>query len=81
MTTLKVTLPDELAQRAQSAGLLTDSAIQNLLEEAIRRTAGKRLLEISARLQAANISPMSDQEIVAELKAIRTARRASITPN
>ena len=34
--TLQLTLPDELAQRAQSEGLLNDAAIQNLLEEAIR---------------------------------------------
>ena len=40
MATLKLNLPDEFAQRAQSAGLLTDTSIQKLLEEAIRREAG-----------------------------------------
>lgn len=77
MTTLQVNLPDELAQRAQSAGLLTDTAIQKLLEDAIRREAGRRLLEISKRLHDAGIPPMTDEEIVAEVKAVRAARRNS----
>lgn len=81
MTTLKLNLPDELAQRAQSAGLLTDAAIQQLLEEAIRRDAGRRLLEVGKRLHAANIAPMSDEEVVAEVKAVRAARRDRNSPN
>jgi hypothetical protein len=78
MTTLelKLNLPDELAQRAQSAGLLTETAIQKLLEEAVRRESGRRLLEIAERLHAANIPPMTEEEIVAEVKAVRAERRA-----
>ncbi|MHB8744567.1 MAG: hypothetical protein ACYC9L_15795 [Sulfuricaulis sp.] len=81
MTTLKINLPDELAQRAQSAGLLTDTAIQNLLEEAIRRDAGRRLLDVGKRSLIANIPAMSDGEIVAEVKALRAARRSRNSPN
>jgi len=58
MTELVVKLPDELAQRAKSAGLLTDSAIQRLLEEAMRREAGRRLLEVAEQLHAAGVEPM-----------------------
>ena len=76
MTELMVKLPDELAQRAKSAGLLTDSAIQRLLEEAMRREAGQRLLQVAQRLQAAGVEPMSEDEIVAEVKAARVERRA-----
>lgn len=76
MTELVVNLPDELAQRARSAGLLTDSAIQRLLEEAMRREAGRRLLQVAERVHAAGIPPMSDEEIVAEVKAVRAERRA-----
>ena len=71
-----VKLPDELAQRAKSAGLLTDSGIQRLLEEAMRREAGQRLLQVAQRLQAAGVEPMSEDEIVAEVKAARAERRA-----
>ena len=77
MTELVVKLPDELAQRAKSAGLLTDSAIQRLLEEAMRREAGRRLMQLAARLHAAGIEPMSEEEIVAEVKAARATKPAN----
>ncbi len=77
MTELVVRLPDDLAQRAKNAGLLSDSAIQRLLEEAMRREAGRKLLAIAERVHAAGIEPMSDEEIVAEVKAVRAERRAA----
>lgn len=77
MTRITVSLPDELAQRADSAGLLTDSAIRQLLEDAMRRDAGRRLLQIADQLRAAGIAPMSDEEIVAEVRAVRAERRAA----
>lgn len=70
LTELLVTLPDELAQRARNAGLLTDGAFQRLLEEAMRREAGRKLVGIAEGLHAAGIAPMSDEEIVAEVKAV-----------
>lgn len=76
MTELVVKLPDELAKRAQRLGLLSDSAIQRLLEDAMRREAGRQLLQSAERIQAAGIPPMSDEEIVAEVKAVRAERRA-----
>lgn len=76
MTQLVLNLPDELARRAEEAGLLSDAAIQRLLEDAMRREAGRRLLEIADRIQAAGIPPMTDDEIVAEVKAVRAERRA-----
>jgi hypothetical protein len=78
MTHLTVNLPDELAQRARQAGLLSDQAIQRLLEDAMRREAGRKLLDIAKRVQAAGIPPMSDEEIVAEVKAVRAERRARL---
>ena len=77
MTDLVVNLPDDLAEKAASAGLLTETAIQRLLEEAIRREAGRRLLEIADRVHAAGIEPMSMDEINAEVKAYRAERRAT----
>jgi hypothetical protein len=80
MTELVVKLPDDLARRARSAGLLTDSAIQRLLEEAMRREAGRRLLQVTERLHAAGVPPMSEEEIDAEVQAVRAERRARETP-
>jgi hypothetical protein len=75
MTTLYLNLPDDLARRAQNEGLLTDAAIGQLLEEAIRRAAGRRLLELGRRLQQDGAAPMSDDAVVDEVKAVRAARR------
>ncbi len=79
MTELVIRLPDELVRRARQAGLLSDSAIQELLEEAMRRQAGRRLLDVAQRIQAAGIEPMSMEEIDAEVKAVRAERGARQT--
>jgi hypothetical protein len=75
MTMIEITLPDELARRAESAGLLSDAAIQQLLEDAIRRRSGHALLEVARHIQNAGIPPMSMDEIDAEVKAVRAAQR------
>jgi hypothetical protein len=76
MTMIEIKLPDELARRARIAGLLSDSAIQALLEEAIRRQAGRRLLDVARHLQEAGVPSMSMEEIDTEVKAVRAERRA-----
>ncbi|MCW5623961.1 MAG: hypothetical protein KIT73_04485 [Burkholderiales bacterium] len=76
MTELVVKLPDDLARRAQRAGLLTDSAIQQLLEDAMRRAAGRRLLDVARVMHAAQVPPMSEEEIVEEVRAARAERRS-----
>jgi hypothetical protein len=58
---------------------LTDSAIRRLLEEAIRREAGRRLLQAADRLHSAGVEPMSEEEIVAEVKTARAERRVRET--
>jgi hypothetical protein len=77
MTTLEVTLnlPDQIAQEAQRAGLLNGHAIERLIEEAVRREAGKQLLEAMQRLRDANVPPLSEQDIAEDVKAARAARK------
>jgi hypothetical protein len=77
MTNVTVSLPDELAQRARRAGLLSDHAIGRLLEDAMRRHAGRKLLKVTQDIRTAGIPPMSDDEIMAEIKAYRAERRRS----
>ena len=74
MTTIQINLPDALVQRARSEGLLSDDAIQRLLEEAMRRQAGRKLIAVAERLHGAKIAPMTDEEIVAEVEADRAER-------
>ena len=75
MTELKVILPDALANEAKAAGLLTPQAIERLLREAVRNKAVNELFEAADRMAAANIPPMTMQEIQAEVDAVRKARR------
>lgn len=77
MTTVEINLPDSLAKEAQAAGLLAPEAITRLIEEAVKREAGKRLLDAMQRLRAANVPPLTEEEIAAEVKAMRAARKAA----
>ena len=77
MTTVevKLSMPDQVATKAKEAGLLTEQALGQLVEEAVRRESGKRLLEAMQLLKAANVPPLSEEEIAAEVRAVRAARR------
>jgi cytochrome P450 len=74
---LKLNLPDSVVLEAKRAGLLTDQAIGRLIEEAVRREAGKRLLEAMSRLREANVPPLTEDEIAAEVAAVRVQRKAA----
>ena len=76
MTELTVTLPDDLARKAREAGLLSPEGIERALRDALKREAGRKLLEIGQSMQAAKFPPMSEEEIQAEVDAVRAARRA-----
>ena len=74
---LKVNLSDTLASEAQAAGLLTPQAIERLLREAVRGKGVNELFEAADRMAAADIPPMTMEEIQAEVDAVRKARRES----
>lgn len=76
MTTIQIELPEATAQAAREAGLLTSQALERLLNDALRRRqAADSLLSIADRVAAAGIEPMSMEEINAEVKAARAARK------
>ncbi len=80
MTTIdiKLSLPDSVAKDAASYGLLTPQAMAALLGEAVRQRRVNRLFEAMEKLSAANIPPMTPEEIETEIKAARQeARRAA----
>lgn len=77
MTTIQIEIPDATAQAARAAGLLTPQALDRLLTEALkRREAADRLLSIADRLATAGIPPMREEEVQAEIDAVRAERRA-----
>jgi hypothetical protein len=74
---ITISLPDDLAQQADSYGLLEPQAFEQFLRDEVRRRAGDRLMEMMQRLSDANTEPpMSMDEIQAEVDAVRAERRA-----
>ncbi len=78
MAVIEIKLPDEVAERAKGAGLLSDGAIQQLLEDAMRLRTGRALRQLARHIQDAGIPSMSMEEIDAEVKAYRSTRRARL---
>ncbi len=79
MTTVQITLPDELAQRAASEGLLSPEAIETMLREQLRRRAGDALKALWQRMPPDELTPEIEQEIDDEVHRARAARRARST--
>ncbi len=75
MTTVQITLPDELAQKAAIAGLLSPEAMEVMLREELRRRAGEGLRVTWKRVPSDELTPETEQEIVEEVRAVRAERR------
>jgi len=73
MTNITVSLPDELAQQAQSAGLLRPDAIERLLREAMKKRQVDQLFTTMDKLAALEPA-LTEAEIEAEIAAARADR-------
>ena len=71
---LKLVLPDSLAREAEVSGLLTPESIEALLRAEIRRRRVNRLFAAADRLAALE-TPLTEEEIEAEIAAVRQCRR------
>jgi len=76
MTTIQLTLPDDLARKATEAGLLSAEAIQEMLREQLLRRAGESLREIHRRLPSEELTPEIEQEVAEAVQPYRAERRA-----
>ena len=76
---LKLSLPDQLANQARAAGLVTSEAIERLVRDAIRKAAAERLVEIGRFVRESGGPEISETDLESELKAVcaelREARR------
>jgi hypothetical protein len=77
MTTVQITLPDQLAEEAARAGLLASERIESLLREQLRAQRITRMKAARAKLAADPLPAMTAEEIQAEIEAYRTERRAA----
>ena len=75
MTTVQITLPDEVAQKAATAGLLSPMAMEAMLRDQLRRRAGEQLQMMWRRVPLEELTPEVEQEIVEEVRKVRTELR------
>ena len=71
MTTVQINLPDDLAQKASSAGLLSAESMEAMLREQLRRRAGEALQALWQRGPADELTPQIEQDIVEEVRKVR----------
>lgn len=80
MTTIQITLPDQLAQEAQSAGLLTSATIERILREQLKARHVDDLFAAMDRMAAVDApAAMSPEEVAQEIRIMRAERRAKNT--
>lgn len=78
MTTVQITLPDDLAQNAQQAGLLAPEAVEAMLRAQLKARSLDGLFEAMDRM--ADVEPsegMSAEEVAEEIHRMRAERRAN----
>lgn len=80
MTTLelKLNLTDDLAQRAQSAGLITSETIESMLCEQLKKRAGESPRAMWARMPREELTLEIEQEIIEDMRGARAERRKQI---
>lgn len=77
MTKVQINLPDQLAQEAQNAGLLTPEQLERMLREQLKARKTDELFAAMDRMAAVDEPAMTPEEIAEELHAMRAARRPS----
>lgn len=74
---ISLDIPESLAEKARLMGLLDAEGLAKMLRTEIeRREALKDLRGMVEKIRDANIPPMTEEEINAEIKAARAERRA-----
>ncbi len=77
MAKIEISLPDQLAEEAQRAGLLAPSRLEEWLREQIRaQRVGNLFAGMDRMASVLEPGAMSPEEVVAEIAAMRAERRA-----
>lgn len=77
MTTVQITLPDQLAQDAQRAGLLSSETIERMLRAQLKAQQVNALFSAIDKMTASDTSAaLSPEEIAEEIRVMRAERRA-----
>lgn len=72
MTTVQITLPDQLAQEAERAGLLSSERLEEWLRVQLKTQRAARLTSVLDRLdEVPSDDYMSPEELALEIRAMR----------
>ena len=74
MSEVVLTLPDNIAKEAEEYGLFKPFIITSLLKDEIRRRKTNKLFATLDKLAELG-DPMSEEEVMAEVRAVREERR------
>ncbi len=78
MATVRIDLPDQLAQEAERAGLLSPAALEQWLREQLQARSATQLNEMIKRMDEVDDTPyMSPEEVAKEIAIMRAERRAA----
>ncbi|KQP37946.1 hypothetical protein [Pseudorhodoferax sp. Leaf274] len=78
MTTVQITLPDQLAQEAQRAGLLSPARLEKWLRDQLADQQVEELFSAMDRMTDVDEpAAMSAEELTREIAAMRAERRAN----
>lgn len=76
MNAVEPTLLEKLKQLPPQKLAEVEDFVDFIARKEVRRAALDRLLAIAPALEAAGVTPMSEEEIAAEIAAVRAERRA-----
>ena len=77
MTTVQITLPDQLAQEAQRAGLLSSARLERWLRDQLKTQRVEELFTAMDSMAAVDEpTVMSPEEVAQEIATMRAERRA-----
>lgn len=77
MTTIEITLPDQLAKEAQRAGLLSSARVEEWLRDQLKNQRVDELFLAMERMaNATGPAAMTPEEVASEIDAMRAERRA-----
>jgi post-segregation antitoxin (ccd killing protein) len=80
MTTVQITLPDELAEKANQAGLLSSESLEEMIRQRLKAKAAKELFSLTEKAQAVpSDEDFSPEAIAEEIKAMRAEKRARLS--
>ena len=74
MTTIQITLPDQLAQEAQRAGLLSQATMEKLLRAQLQAQRMDEFFVVMDRMAQVEPPAMSPEVVAEEIRAMRAAK-------